>query len=93
MRRPVLIVQDDLLTDSKLATIMVVPLTSNLRRAEAIGNPLLKRKDTGLSCDSVALVCQVLTVDKEYLTEMVSSVSRRSVERVDLGLKLSLDLR
>lgn len=93
MRRPVLIVQDDLLTESKLATVMVVPLTSNLRRAEAIGNPLLKKKDAGLSRDSVALVCQVLTVDKECLTELVTSLSRRSMERVDIGLKLALDLR
>ncbi|HEV8244990.1 MAG TPA: type II toxin-antitoxin system PemK/MazF family toxin, partial [Polyangiaceae bacterium] len=63
-RRPVVVVQDDLLTSSKLATVMVVPLTSNLRRGAAIGNVTLEPQDTGLPRQSVALVCQVLTIDK-----------------------------
>jgi mRNA interferase MazF len=86
------VVQDDLLNQSKLGTVMVVPLTTNLRRAAAIGNPLLKQRETGLSRDSVALVCQVLTVDRTYLTEMVTSLPRRTMDRVDAGLKLALDL-
>src|SRR6185369_14129219 len=51
-RRPVLIVQDDLLTASALSTVMVVPLTTNLRRAEAIGNVRLPRRDSGLAKES-----------------------------------------
>ena len=51
LRRPVLIIQDDLLTQSALATLMVVPLTSNIRRALAVGNVLLPAKQTGLAKD------------------------------------------
>lgn len=91
-RRPVLIVQDDLLTASRLGTVMVVPLTSNVLRARAAGNVLLTRATTGLSRDSVALVCQVLTVDKDMLSENVGSLSRRMMELVDAGLCLALDL-
>lgn len=92
MRRPVLVVQDDLLTESRLRTVMVVPLTTNLKRAEAIGNVLLREADTGLRRASVALVCQVMTVDKDFLTELVGSLPRRVLERVDAGLMLALDL-
>jgi len=92
-RRPVLVVQDDLLTDSRLATVMVLPLTSNLQRALAVGNVLLAAKDTGLRRDSVALVCQVITVDKTWLDEPVGSLSRRALQLVDAGLRLALDLR
>jgi mRNA interferase MazF len=92
-RRPVLIVQDDLLTGSRLATVMVVPLTTNLVRARAMGNVLLGSGDSGLPKDSVALVCQVLTVDKDFLTELVGALPRRAMQAVDLGLRLALDLR
>lgn len=91
-RRPVLVVQDDLLTESALATVMVVPLTSNLRRAQAAGNVALAPRDTGLERESVALVCQVMTVDKELLTELVGSLPKRARSAVDTGLRLSLSL-
>lgn len=92
MRRPVVIVQDDLLTDSKLSTVMVVPLTSQTRRAQALGNVLLEARQTGLERSSVALVCQVLTIDKVFLTDLVGSLSRRAMQGIDNGLKLALDL-
>ena len=91
-RRPVLLVQDDLLTVSRLATVMVVPLTSNLGRAAAIGNVPLSARETGLNKDSVALVCQVLTLDKAFLAELVGSLPRRKLDAVDDGLRLALGL-
>lgn len=63
-----------------------------MKRAEAVGNVLLKESDTGLARTSVALVCQIMTVDKEFLTELASSLGRRVMERVDAGLSLALDL-
>jgi mRNA interferase MazF len=92
-RRPVVIVQDDLLTESKLHTVMVAPLTSNLLRAKAAGNVLVKPSASGLKRESVVLVCQVLTVDKELLTECIATLPRRVMRLVDDGLRLALDLR
>ena len=92
-RRPVLVVQDDLLTASRLGTVMVVPLTSNLQRALAVGNVRLSTKDTGLKRESVALVCQVITVDRAWLDESTGSLPRRALQAVDAGLRLALDLR
>ncbi len=91
-RRPVLIVQDDLLNASKLQSVMVAPLTSNVIRARAMGNVLLPRASSGLSRESVVLVCQVMTIDKALLTELVGVVPRRAMQQVDEGLKLALDL-
>lgn len=91
-RRPVLIVQDDLLTESRLGTVMVVPLTSNLNRARAIGNVSLSPRDTGLSKTSVALVCQVMTIDKDWMDERVRKVPRRVADKLDSGLRLALGL-
>ena len=91
-RRPVVIIQDDLLTDSALETVMVGPLTSNLRRAIAIGNVEIAARATGLSKASVALACQVTTVDKSLLTERAGGLSKQSMTQLDRGLMLALGL-
>ena len=64
-RRPVLIVQGDGLNFSRIATVICVPLTSNLRWAEAPGNVLLRARATGLPKDSVANVSQIITIDPQ----------------------------
>lgn len=71
---------------------MVVPLTSNLKRAAAAGNVLVERGDSGLKVPSVALVCQVMTVDKSMLQRQVGSLPKRMMHKVELGLKLVLGL-
>jgi mRNA interferase MazF len=55
-RRPVLIVQDDVFNDSRMRTIVVVPLTTNLRLSEAPGNVFVSKKESTLTKDSVILV-------------------------------------
>jgi mRNA interferase MazF len=92
LRRPVVIVQDDLLTTSRLKTVMVVPLTSNMKRAVAVGNVALDGQDTGLPRESVALTCQVTTVDKSFVTDFVGALPRRALRKVDEGMALALGL-
>lgn len=91
-RRPVVVVQDDLLTASALSTVMVVPLTSNLRRGVAAGNVELEAGDTGLRAASVALVCQVTTADRSWLSERAGALPRRAMQKIDAGLRLALGL-
>jgi mRNA interferase MazF len=91
-RRPVLVVQEDSLTRSRLRTVMVVPITSNLRRAAAPGNVTLARSHSGLKVESVALVCQVLTIDKDFLTAHIGTLPASSMARIDAGLRLTLAL-
>ena len=89
-RRPVVIVQGDAFNRSALATVVVVPLTSTLRWAEAPGNVLLTARSTGLDRDSVANVSQVVAVDRELLTERVGKISRTKLELVLTGIDIVL---
>lgn len=89
-RRPVVVVQGDALNRSRLATVVCVPLTSNLRWAGAPGNVLLAGSSTGLPKDSVANVSQVVTLDKSLLTERVGRLSASKLELVLSGLDVVL---
>lgn len=91
-RRPVLIVQADSFNRSRINTVIVVVLTSNIGVAAAPGNVTLTAHSTGLPKDSVANVSQLITVDKSLLTEQVGILSARVMKRVDNGLRLVLSL-
>lgn len=85
-RRPVLVVQGDAFNRSKLATVVCVALTSQLKWAEAPGNVLLTERDTGLPKASVANVSQVITLDRDDLTERVGRVPRSRFQAVLAGI-------
>jgi mRNA interferase MazF len=85
-RRPVVVVQGDDFNRSALRTVVVVPLTSNLRWAGAPGNVRLTSRATGLPRDSVANVSQSVTLDKAILTERVGSISAPKLELVLAGI-------
>jgi mRNA interferase MazF len=89
-RRPVLIVQGEALNQSRIATVICVPLTSNLKWADAPGNVVLKAKTTGLPKDSVANVSQIVSIDRDMLTERVGKVRAQQLELVFAGLDLVL---
>lgn len=91
-RRPIIVVQADEFNRSRLATIVAVVITSNIKLSQAPGNVLLPRKVTGLLKDSVANVSQIITVDRGFLTEKVNSLPRDIVRQIDNGLRLALDL-
>jgi len=89
-RRPVVVVQGDALNRSRLATVVCVPLTSNLRWAEAPGNVLLAARVTGLPKDSVANSSQIIALDKADLTERVGKLSRAKVDLLLSGIDIVL---
>ncbi len=91
-RRPVLVIQADDFNRSRIATVIVLVVTSNVKLALAPGNVLLSRRATGLPQDSVANVSQLITVDKQILTEQVGSVSPRLLRQIEDGLRLVLAL-
>lgn len=91
-RRPVLVVQSDDFNRSRIATAIVVVITSNLKLTNAPGNVFLPLKATGLSKDSIANVSQVLTVDKSFLTEKFGDLPIYLLEQVEAGLRLVMGL-
>lgn len=91
-RRPVLVVQSDAFNRSRLNTVIAVVLTSNLRLLDAPGNVLIPAKSSGLPKDSVANVSQIITVDKDFLTEPAGRLRGQLLKDVENGLRLVLDL-
>lgn len=89
-RRPAVVVQGDALNASRLSTVVIVPLTSNLRWAEAPGNVLLKARSTGLPKDSVANVSQIVTVDRAILTERIGRVTEAELDLILRGIDVVL---
>lgn len=89
-RRPVVVVQGDNFNRSRIATVVCVALTSNLRWADAPGNVLLTSKATGLPKDSVANVSQIVTLDRESLAERVGVLPQKKLELMLLGVDIVL---
>ena len=89
-RRPVAVVQGDALNRSRLATVVCIPLTSNLGWAEAPGNVLLTARVTGLPKDSVANASQIIVLDKTDLTDQVGKLSRAKLELLLSGIDVVL---
>jgi mRNA interferase MazF len=91
-RRPVLVVQSDAFNASRIGTVMVAVITSNLRLADAPGNVRIPKRTSGLGRDSVVNVSQVVTLDRSILTDRVSALRPDVIERIDDGLRLGLGL-
>ena len=89
-RRPVVIVQGNALNRSHLATTVCVPLTTNLRWAQAPGNLLLAAGITNLPQDSVANVSQIVSIDKTLLAEQVGKLSRAKIDLLLSGIDVVL---
>ena len=85
-----MVVQGDAFNASRLATVVVVPLTSNLRRASAPGNVLLEAERTGLDRDAVANVSQIATVDRSILDERVGHLAESELDLVLRGIDVVL---
>ena len=91
-QRPIVIIQADRFNQSRLRTVLGVALTTNLDFAKAPGNILLPKSATSLSKDSVAIVTQLVTVDKSLLIEKVSELQWKYIQQIEEGLRLVLDL-
>ena len=91
-RRPVLVVQSNAFTESRLQTVLAVVVTSNLDLSAAPGNLMVKRNKSGLPRDSVINVSQVITLNKAFLTERAGSLPPKMMAAVDEGLRLVLAL-
>lgn len=89
-RRPVVVVQGDALNRSRIATVVCVPLTSNLKWADAPGNVLLGARSTRLSKDSVANVSQIVALDKTFFIERVGKLSVSKIELLLSGIDVVL---
>ncbi|MGD0502804.1 MAG: type II toxin-antitoxin system PemK/MazF family toxin [Steroidobacteraceae bacterium] len=91
-RRPVLIVQSNEFNESAIRTSICAVITPNMRLADAPGNVRVTRRVSGLPHDSVVNVSQLVTLDKQMLTENVGRLPSQSLREVEAGIKLVLAL-
>jgi mRNA interferase MazF len=92
-RHPHVVIQNNVFNRSRINTVMVCVLTSNLRRAQAPGNVLLERGEANLPKKSVVNVSQVFTVDKTDLDEKIGTFSYRRVRQILDGISLVIEPR
>jgi mRNA interferase MazF len=91
-RRPVLVIQSNPFNRSRIATVIVAVVTSNLALAEAPGNVRLGKSESGLSKSSVVNVSQLLTLDRRLLTSRVRALPSEPMRAIDEGLRLVLSI-
>jgi mRNA interferase MazF len=90
--RPVLIVQDDSFNESKIKTIVVLPLTTNIRLLDAPGNVFLRKKESKLNDDSVIIVAQLYAIDRGRFKTKISKITKEIMEQVETGMRLVLGI-
>ncbi|HSB34870.1 MAG TPA: type II toxin-antitoxin system PemK/MazF family toxin [Nitrospirota bacterium] len=92
-RHPHVVVQNNVYSQSRINTVVLCALTSNLKRASVPGNVLLKKGEANLKKESVVSVSQIVTVDKSDLLERIGSLSHARVTQIVAGVKLLVEPR
>ena len=92
-RHPHVVVQNNIFNRSRLNTVVVCALTSNLKRAESPGNVLLEKGEVNLPKQSVVNVTQIFTVDRGDLVERIGRLSRKRVRQLLDGMLLLMEPR
>ena len=90
-KHPGLVVQNDLLNDSKLNTVIVVAITSTLKFGELPGNVTLRKGEANLPKRSVVNMTQIKTVDKNSLREKIGSLTKKRMAQVYEGMRIVMD--
>jgi mRNA interferase MazF len=90
--RPVLIIQGDNFNRSTISTVICAIITSNIRLANAPGNLLLEKSESGLEKTSVINFSQIITVDKSFLMQLVSMLSKPQISKVNTSIKTVFDI-
>lgn len=87
-RRPYVVIQNNLFNQSRIHTVVMCALTSNLHRAKSPGNILLEAGEAGLPQPSVINITQIFTIDKSYLVDYCGSLSSKRIAQFIEGLNL-----
>lgn len=91
-RRPGLVVQNDILNDSNLNTVIMLAITSTMKFGELPGNVVLKKGEANVPKKCVINVTQVKSVDKKSIKEKIGTLPKKRLDQVHEGLKLVMNL-
>ena len=92
-RHPHVVIQNNLFNRSRIDTVVVCLLTSNLRLAKAPGNVFLEKGEGNLAKQSVVNTSQIYTVDKSDLVEWIGALSEKRVRQILDGVRLLTEPR
>jgi len=92
-RRPHVVIQNNAFNHSRIHTVVICAVSTNLRLGEAPGNVLLAKGEASLPKPSVVNISQLFTVDKQFLYEKIGSLSPRSLSKVLAGIHRLLEPR
>lgn len=90
-RHPHVVIQNNIFNESKINTVVVCAITSNLKRAKAPGNVLLRKREGNLPKDSVVNISHIITVDKSDLVERIGALPPSRVKQIIEGVKLLIE--
>jgi mRNA interferase MazF len=90
-RHPHVVIQNNLFNQSRINTVVLCSLTTNLKRAESPGNVLLKAGEANLPRNCVVNITQMITVDKTDLVEKIGTLSLQKVREIFKGIQLLLE--
>lgn len=91
-RRPGLVIQNDILNDSKLNTVVMLAITSTMKFGELPGNVTLRKGEANLPKRCVINTTQIKSVDKKSIKEKIGTLSKKRMDEVHAGLKLVLTI-
>ena len=92
-RHPHIVIQNNLFNSSKINTVVMCSLTSNLKRGLSPGNVVLKKGEAGLPQKSVVNITQIYTVNKNDLCEKIGQVNSERIKEIILGIQLLIEPR
>jgi len=90
--RPGLVIQSDILNDSKISTVIMVAITSTLKFGELPGNVVLNKGEANLPRKCVVNVTQIKSVDKRSIKEKIGTLPKKRLQEIENGLKLVMSL-
>ena len=91
-RRPGLVIQNDILNDSNLNTVIMLAITSTMKFGELPGNVILRKGEANIPKKCVINVTQIKSVDKQSIKEKIGTLSKKRMDEVHEGLKLVMNL-
>ena len=92
-RHPHVVIQNNLFNRSRINTVVVCTLTSNLQRSNAPGNVTLSKGEANLPKKSVVNISQVFTVNKSDLSEKIGTLSKERISQILTGIRLLTEPR
>ncbi|MCP4692426.1 MAG: type II toxin-antitoxin system PemK/MazF family toxin [Desulfobacterales bacterium] len=91
-KRPGLVIQNNILNDSKINTVIMLAITSTMKLADLPGNVALRKDEANVPRKCVINVTQIKSVDKGSLKEKIGALSRKRMRQVHEGLKLVMNI-